>query len=1222
MKIVYVRSINEYIDAINNNNEVLIADCFYDEFIKYIKENRTTNKLNELFYNFFVAINKINASDILAAKFFLENEAFESENKDAYYFLGCIYKYSEKIRDYKKAYIYFKKAIEYGSMLSSYELGELYYRGKGVIQSYEEAVKLFQKAADNNYTDAQYNLGMMYYHGKGVAQSNKKAINLLTLAADNNYIDAQYILGLMYYNGKDVTQSYVEATKWFIKAADNNYAQAQYNLGLMFYNGIGVTQSYDKAFKWYQKAAYNNNAEAQYKFGLMYFNGEGVTKSYEAAAKWYRKAADNNYAQAQYNLGLMYFKGDGVVKSYEEAIKWYKKAADNNYAKAQYNLGLMYLNGEGVTQSYEKAVKWFIKSAENNYSQAQYNLGYIYYKGTGVAQSYEKAAKWYKEAAKNGDIDAQYVLGNLYYDGEGVVQSYEKAIKWYRRAADNNYAKAQLVLGIFYSSGVVVTQSYEEAAKWLIKAADNNDAQAQYILGLMFLNGLAFIKSYEEAIKLLTLSANQGYIQSIELLGYHYYTQNDLEKAYYWLLKAEGNGSMVYQKQLDDIIEKLQTLKEKKRLHLLERKDVFISWNHNDIVFKDKFCDKLEELSINTVWESDGDGIGDLDDTIKTAISNAKSYIIIVSPNSIKSEWVKKEINEILRKCEISKEYDNCIRPIYLNNAENLIKDLPDDNPFKKLYNLASSFFGNEEKLYDRLKSFILKAIDISLKLEYKEIIKNKFLYFNSALINRVSKTDAKSGIIASALDFENGYINRPLYLNDIEFDKSIFEVDKPVLIYGEGGIGKSLYLKNIVRNEFLDNRYFFYVPLKDIEANINNNEKFIDILKEKAFDCYFSLKDTKLISKESFEAIFTQDNKVYILLDAMDEINETSKKSFIKLLNDFNSSYKDVHYISTSRNKSDALIFNEALNKETLTLQLKGFSFNDVTKLYDSLAKKYIKREDSLILNDMNFSKNYFITSLNSFNEEVKKNPLLISNLIFIYFATNKLPNKPYNVLGESVAIMIKDVEEDRNISFKYSSYLNKQNLSSLLEYLAYARSINDIRSTVEIFEEFLKDSSANVDNYYDAANSIYEYLIRRNIIVGDSISHTIFKDFFASCYIFNNIYAKKNYGLMNKYLAFNENGKETLKGVAESKFSLDYDNWPSITVDFIMKVDYEIHSFNNEFTINENNLSYETFSYTLHECLNNASNLAIETLNGLLDTDGLYYKDLISSYLEKVNS
>ena len=54
---------------------------------------------------------------------FLEKEAFESENKDAYYFLGCIYKYSEKIRDYEKAVNYLEKAIECGSMLSSYALG-------------------------------------------------------------------------------------------------------------------------------------------------------------------------------------------------------------------------------------------------------------------------------------------------------------------------------------------------------------------------------------------------------------------------------------------------------------------------------------------------------------------------------------------------------------------------------------------------------------------------------------------------------------------------------------------------------------------------------------------------------------------------------------------------------------------------------------------------------------------------------------------------------------------------------------------------------------------------------------------------------------------------------------------------------------------------------------------------------------------------------------------
>ena len=217
MKIVYVKSINEYIDAIKNNNEILIADYFYDEFFNYLKDNKAANKLNEMFYNFYIAANKkenkfvgmfyyfFNSRnktenvDVSASISFLEKEAFESKNKDAYYFLGCVYKNNVIIafRDNKKALTYLEKAIECGSSLSLYELGEMYYKGNGVPQSYEEAIKYFKKAADNNH------------------------------------VVAQFILGEIYYDGEAVNQSYAEAAKWYQKAADNNYAQAQNILGVM-----------------------------------------------------------------------------------------------------------------------------------------------------------------------------------------------------------------------------------------------------------------------------------------------------------------------------------------------------------------------------------------------------------------------------------------------------------------------------------------------------------------------------------------------------------------------------------------------------------------------------------------------------------------------------------------------------------------------------------------------------------------------------------------------------------------------------------------------------------------------------------------------------------------------------------------------------------------------------------------------------------------------------
>jgi TPR repeat protein len=60
--------------------------------------------------------------------------------------------------------------------------------GIGVARDYEKARDLFSKAAQQNNASAQYQLGLMYYKGKGVAINKVTAMKWFILAGD--YEDA------------------------------------------------------------------------------------------------------------------------------------------------------------------------------------------------------------------------------------------------------------------------------------------------------------------------------------------------------------------------------------------------------------------------------------------------------------------------------------------------------------------------------------------------------------------------------------------------------------------------------------------------------------------------------------------------------------------------------------------------------------------------------------------------------------------------------------------------------------------------------------------------------------------------------------------------------------------------------------------------------------------------------------------------------------------------
>src|SRR5712691_699496 len=118
-----------------------------------------------------------------------------------------------------------------------------------------EDAKACRVRAEQGDAKAQYELGGMYYQGKGVPQDYIEAFRWYRKAADQGSPKGQYGVGFMYEEGKGVPQDYAQASAWCRKAADQGYARAQYALGYAYSRGAGVPQNYAEAARWYRKAA-------------------------------------------------------------------------------------------------------------------------------------------------------------------------------------------------------------------------------------------------------------------------------------------------------------------------------------------------------------------------------------------------------------------------------------------------------------------------------------------------------------------------------------------------------------------------------------------------------------------------------------------------------------------------------------------------------------------------------------------------------------------------------------------------------------------------------------------------------------------------------------------------------------------------------------------------------------------------------------------------------
>ena len=141
-------------------------------------------------------------------------------------------------------------------------LGEMYYKGNGVLQDHKIAVKWWKLAAEQGHARAQSNLGFMYQYGKGIPQNHKTAVKWNTLAAEQGDASAQFNLGFMYHEGQGVPQDYKTAVKWWRLAGEQGYTRAQFNLGVMYGNGIGVKKDNVFALMWWIIAASSGYKDA------------------------------------------------------------------------------------------------------------------------------------------------------------------------------------------------------------------------------------------------------------------------------------------------------------------------------------------------------------------------------------------------------------------------------------------------------------------------------------------------------------------------------------------------------------------------------------------------------------------------------------------------------------------------------------------------------------------------------------------------------------------------------------------------------------------------------------------------------------------------------------------------------------------------------------------------------------------------------------------------
>lgn len=265
-----------------------------------------------------------------------------------------------------------------------------------------------------------------------------------------------------------------------------------------------------------------------------------------------------------------------------------------------------------------------------------------------------------RKKAEAGDPIFQTQVGLCYYRGHGIDENKVEAVKWYKLAAEQGYASAQCEYGNTFFAGAGVKLNYEEAVKWYKLAAEQGYARAQNNLAARYHDGTGVTQNLNEAIRLYTLSSEQGYWCASAALGYLYFDEEDVEqdlkKAKHYFEKAladtdfwESPASDNEKKEIQDRINEVnKLLKVAEEARKSQRTDVFISYAHADMAYKDDLTIHLKALNkaVGTInyWDDSQIKSGDeWKEKINAALSKARVAILLISANFFASEFVARD---------------------------------------------------------------------------------------------------------------------------------------------------------------------------------------------------------------------------------------------------------------------------------------------------------------------------------------------------------------------------------------------------------------------------------------------------------------------------------------------------------------------------------------------------------------------------------------------------
>jgi len=505
-------------------------------------------------------------------------------------------------------------------------------------------------------------------------------------------------------------------------------------------------------------------------------------------------------------------------------------------------------------------------------------------------------------------------------------------------------------------------------------------------------------------------------------------------------------------------------------------KDVFISWNHRDLELKNQVMDMILEKGYS-VWESDFECAGSIREACLDHIPLCNLFLILITPNSIQSNWVKDELETAMQ----IEDAANRIIPVVLGVPEGEYGVLTE--PMTALWRMTSGIVGENAEALASLKEKIQKNVsDLSMNWDFR-------VYSEAVL----------SGRNALCPDYVPRHLTKIVGQEEVEIDEKTFISHlTPAFIFADGGCGKTQFLNRILSE--VSKRQPEKLLFKISCTALVGQSDLMQVLYEQ----FCTLTADSHYEKRHFEALLRYKAKdIVLLVDAADEVGKEYHLTAIgEMIATFRARFKEAICIYTARTETAAkrLLVGETVQK----YELKRFSGEDIRR-YSFV--KFTDREDDA---------NAFYIALSTIDEEIKGNPFLLKWLVEIYQRRGMVPDSVSRILDEVTDIVVgsEDIARHPEMLNDYSDSEKKyiELLPEILKRFAYERYLADYNELKIQSRALMRDVICTYrvpkSEAEDLSFTLLAYTEKRSITVQDQFAHKIFLEYFTACYLYDTFF------------------------------------------------------------------------------------------------------------------